>query len=254
MYLSAPITANNYFCTINFTYSSDILYQSRTNEGFLKIEGIINPETYPNLRFSIARNLKHWYSFLKSCISFVKNPTIQNNYFKNNPELITKFGTEIIDLVEKSDLQDFGNVEQLLTSKVYEIKAYADYAFILDLLEKLKTQRGFARCVGIKGKIIKGFIQKLDYKWKNNILDLTLEEKFETDLLVLNYANGILTVNDVLYNLSGILNWYRITNEHFQAFDNNNIAICNLYRYNLVSLNGIIYATPNDLLTALNNF
>lgn len=243
--------ANNYPVTIIYKYNG-VLLQTRTNQGFSKIEGIINPSTYPNLRFSIARNLKYWYSYLNSCVNFVENAVIQNNYFKNNTKLVTRFGSEIIDLIEKYDLEKSELTDKILGNKLYELNVYAKFNDVLELLERMKTKRGFVRCLGVNGKIIKGFIQKLDYSWKNEKLSLTLEEKLEPLILKVDFVNNKLLVDNAIYQLSGVSNWYRVTKDYIQLFDINSVAICNPYRFNNVKLNGVVYNSNNDLINAIN--
>ena len=57
--------------------------------------------------------------------------------------------------------------------------------------------------------------------WKTNSLKLKLEEKYEEENLKIDFVDGVLLVNDVYYELSGINNWYKIYGNFFVAFDKN---------------------------------
>ena len=107
------------------------------------------------------------------------------------------------------------------------------------------------RCLDSYGRVIKGFVQKLDHLWQENKLKLVLEELFETEYLILTFADGILTVNDAQYNLSGIENWWRSDNDYFKFYDALNRPLSNYYRYDFVKLNGVVYDSKDELATAL---
>jgi hypothetical protein len=57
----------------------------------------------------------------------------------------------------------------------------------------------------------------------------------------------------VIYDLSGAAEWWKITGEHFTAFDKDNIPLCNRKRFDQVNLNGMMYGSEYELLNALEN-
>lgn len=234
---------------ISYIYQN-LDWQIRTDQD-MQTEGIPNPSNYGNLLFSIKRNMIHWQSYLNTSCFFFRDGVIRNSFFKNNPKTKTKLISDNLFLDEIEDLNISSLKDRFLNTENHEIIVYCSFKDILGVLEKLKSTRGFVRIIGISGNVIKGFIQKLDYNWNTSELKLTLEGKFETDILTLAYQNKFITVNDVIYELNGELNWWRLTKDYFQAFDSNNIAICNQYRFDFVSLNGTIFANPNELVTAL---
>ena len=118
-------------------------------------------------------------------------------------------------------------------------------------MEAYKTNRGFIRCLDSNGRVLKGYVQKLDHLWQENKLKLVLEEKFENQYLMLTYNNGILTVNDAQYNLGGIENWWRFDNDLIKLYDEKNRPLSNYYKYNLVNLNGFTFVSKEQLLMAL---
>ena len=68
---------------------------------------------------------------------------------------------------------------------------------------------------------------------------------------MLTFADGILTVNDAVYDLSGVSEWWKFENDYIKLYDNKNRPLSNFYKFNLVNLNGIVYNSKNELITAL---
>lgn len=250
--ITVPPTFNgDAFITMKFYYT-DVLWKTRTNEDFNSLSGNSNLKNYPNLKYTIRRNMSHWESYLKTACLFNLDKTIRNSFFKNDPALVSQFQGGTV-YTEKGEIPVAFLQTPLLTAKTFDIVVKAEFNQVISLLEVLKTIRGFTRAYNIDGKIIKGFIKDLDYTWSTSELKLTLEEKYESEIIILTYFSGILTVNDVIYHLSGNAEWWKITGEYFTAFDKDNIPLCNRKRFNKVSLNGIIYASEYELLNALEN-
>ena len=139
----------------------------------------------------------------------------------------------------------------LTTAKILTLTCVAEFEDVLAYLNAYKVNRGFVRAFDSNGRVIKGFVQKLDHLWQENRLKLILEEKFETENLILTYSGGILNVNDVVYNLSGVENWWRADNDYFKFYDALNRPLSNYYRFNFVELNGVTYESKEDLINAL---
>lgn len=254
--LFVPAFTGDSFIKFKFYYSG-IHWQTRTNEG-LTVLNLKGGENYPNLKYSIRQNMKYWESFINTACHFSQDKAVLNSYFKNNPT------ASINGVVENDTIEVSSLAPQLLTPKIYDINVTASYTEVLTLLNTLKTNRGFIRCYNINGKVIKGYIKDLDYTWKSEDLTLTIEEKFESERLILKFVDGVtvvdhitkdgvLNVNDVLYNLSGVSDWWKITDEYLQIFDNNNIPICNITRFDLVTLNEFSFDTVEDLYNALSS-
>ncbi len=245
-----PSFVGDAFIKIKFYYIG-IFWQTMTDEGY-SIQNLENSDRYPNLDYSLRRIFSNWGQYIKSMGLYHLNGKIRNLRFKNNPPLISqKDGGEV--LKEKGDILISDLPDPILGSFIYNVEIFTSYSKVLTLLQDLATDRGFIRGYSINGRIIKGYIKELDYTWKTGRLVLTLEEKYEADLILLNYTDGILTVNDTPYNLSGAVNWWKITGDYFQCFDSNQIAICNIRHFSNVSLNGVIYETVEDLHFALIN-
>lgn len=244
----SPKLNGDYDISIEIPYIG-IDYMTRTNQDLIVI-GNKNTTSYPNLKYTIKNNMKYWGSLLNTACHFVQDKLIRNSYFKNNPELQTSFeGGSFI--AEKADIPISSLNPRLITPKMLDLKVAADFIQITSLLNMLKNSRGFIRCYDVDGRVKKGYIQDLDHTWKTNELSLVLEEKYESELVEVNFSDGILSVSNVVYDLSVNSEWWKVTNEYFAAFDVNNIPICNRTRFDKVSLNGIIYNSEYDLVFAL---
>ena len=245
---SNPGTVHNFsgdgFILIKYYYQN-ILYTSRTDEDF-----IYNPLKIQNVAYSIKRNLEKYGSYLKSCLLYSKKDII-NTYFKSNGAFSSQLNSEALPLVENATITYNSLPNPFITAKVYNITTVAEFQDVLDYMEAYKTNRGFIRCLDSNGRVLKGYVQKLDHLWQENKLKLVLEEKFETQYLMLTYNNGILTVNDAQYNLSGIENWWRFDNDLIKLYDEKNRPLSNYYKYNLVNLNGFTFVSKEQLLMAL---
>lgn len=245
---SNPGTVANFsgdgFILIRYYYQN-ILYTSRTDEDFIS-----NPLKIQNVAYSIKRNLKRYGSYLKSCLLYSKKDII-NTYFKSNGAFSSQLNSEALPLVENATITYNSLPNPFITAKVYNITTIAEFEDVLDYMEAYKTNRGFIRCLDSNGRVLKGYVQKLDHLWQENKLKLVLEEKFETQYLILIYNNGILTVNDAQYNLGGIENWWRFDNDLIKLYDEKNRPLSNYYKYNLVNLNGFTFVSKEQLLMAL---
>jgi hypothetical protein len=74
----------------------------------------------------------------------------------------------------------------------------------------------------------------------------------DTEYLTISYVGDVLVVNDVAYNLSGNLYWWKLSGiGMFIAYDGNNIPICNATHFSKVKLNDVVYSTKEALEEAL---
>jgi hypothetical protein len=234
--------------TVKYFYTG-VLWTNRTNEGFAEILNL-NTSRFGNLAYSIKRNLLRFGEYMKSCLLYTRRD-IPNAYFKSNGECATRLTEESSLIIEDATI-DFDNLPNpLTTAKIYTLTCVAEFNEVLNVLEAYKLSRGFIRAYDSYGRVIKGYIQQLDHTWATNELKLTLEERFETEFLTLTYADGVLTVNDAVYELGGNSNWWIAENDYFKFFDVNSKPLCNFYKYNFISLNGSTFETKSELLTAL---
>jgi hypothetical protein len=244
-----PTNTGDLFIKIKYYYNN-IFWQTETNERVNVISGLNNPDKYPNLYYTLKRTYLKWGSYFKTATPKVSGKILKKLKFWNNPTLKTQIGTNpIISELEDIIVDDLDG--QVITDTIFDFEIHASFSEVLNLLNTIKNVRGFIRGLHIDGRIIKGYIQELDYTWKSGSLKLKLEEKYEPETIILNYSNGILSVNDAIYNLNGNVNWWKITGDYFECFDADNKPICNIRYYSDVSLNGVIYTNVDYLANAL---
>lgn len=232
-------------------YYKDIEYTSRTNEGFGdNISGISIPGYFSNLLYTIRRNIEHWESYLNTACFFQRGKEIICNYFKNDVPLQTRFENGA-NYTENAPIKVDSLKPRILTQKMIKLECVAEFGEILELLEKYKLKRGFVRCYDLNGKVVKGYIHEMRETWRSNALFLSLEQKYEEENLILTFENGVLSVNDVYYDLAGITNWWKVTGNNFTAYDQHSRPICNSYHYSFIELNGLKYNSPEELVKAL---
>lgn len=244
-----PTLQGNQYIRIKWFYNN-VAYTTRTDEGFVLVQSLSSTKKYYNMRYTIKRNiLNYWSRYLASVLLYRKT-FMSNSYFKSNGTFKSQLsgGNVIIEnaIVNYADLKT-----PLISGKTYKLSLTAEFYQILDYFNAYKQNRGFIRCYDYDGKIIKLYVQDLKQTFATNELTITAEERFETEYLYLNYSDGILTVNDTPYNLSGVSNWWIFNNDYFKAYDENNIPICNDYKYSFVFLNGVKYNTKAELVNAL---
>ena len=231
-------------------YYADVFWQTETTERVTVISGLNNPDKQLNLYYTLKRTLLKWGSYFRTAALRHEDKILKELKFWNNPKLVSNYlGVDLteIDDVNVSDLE-----LPIITDTIYELEITVGFEEVLNLLNTLKTTRGFIRCLHIDGRIIKGYCRKsVDYTWKTGSLKLKIEEKFEPKTIDLIYSSGILTVNDVVYDLNGNINWWRINGDYFTCFDAKSMQICNIRHYSEVSLNGVIYTNIDDLVDAL---
>lgn len=170
--------SGNAFFSITYPITS-VEYTTRTNEGLTFSENLLNADKYANLRYSIKRNMKHWYNYLATAGMFVPGKTIKNTYFKSNGKATTKFTGEFLNVKENEDIliSDI-TTNKILNQNIYKTTIVAEFYDIVDLIEKIATQKGYISVQEHNGNIVKGYVQKLDHKWATNECDIILEVKY----------------------------------------------------------------------------
>lgn len=238
---------------------TNVQYTIRTKEGLTFSENLLNPNIYGNLRYSIKHNIKYWNEYLATAGKFIPSKEITNTYFKANGNCRTKFTTDaqIVGENEPIAISDIAE-QKILSQNVIKTTVIGTFDIVKKLLEGLQTINpdntigGFIRCQDINGRIFKGYIQKLDNTWKYEELELTLEERNESDFLDIVFSGGIFTINEVGYSTKTFTEKrYNIFNDFIQFFDENNVFLCNRTKYNQVRLNGVVYDSADDLAIAI---
>ena len=173
----SPTFSGDSVIEIIYTYVN-VFWQTKADEGFEYVNNLLNSNRYPNLNFSIKRNILRWSIYLKTAINYHQDKPIRKLFFKNNPLLVSKkTGENEVKEIADYIIED----SPILSPKIIDLETYAIFSDVLAMLEKYgNNQRGFITCVDEIGNEIKGFPQEIDYLWKSGILRLKLEEKFNS--------------------------------------------------------------------------
>lgn len=249
---SGGIASGTNFLTFDYPLTN-VLYTNRTNQGLTFSENLRNSENFGNLRYSIKRNMRHWFAVLATYGKFIPTKKIKNTYFKSNGECITQFVGEPEPIKENEDIliSDISD-KKILNQDIYKTKVRCGFEQAVQLLNDIQNVRGFIRVQNPSGAIIKGYIKQADNLWANEELALELEVKNESDFLNVTYSGGILYINEVGYDeRTATIKNYNIFNDFIQFFDINSINLCNRTRFDKVSVNGITYDSIDNLVNAI---
>jgi hypothetical protein len=244
--------------TINYPLTN-VGYVNRTNQELIFSSDLQNSDNFSNLRYSIKRNAKHWFPYLATAGKFIPNKSVKNTYFKANGECTTQFVGEPLPIKENETvlITDISN-EKILSQNIIKTTVTVSFDKIKKLLDDMQvvnldnTIGGFIRIQDNSGRVLKGYIQKATYLWKYEELSLELEERNESDFLTITYIGGVLTINEVGYDIkTSIEKRFNIFNDTIQFFDENNLYLCNRTNFSLVSFNGIVYNSADELAIAI---
>ena len=246
---SPTFTSTGVITTINYPLTG-VAYTNRTNEGFELIEGVLNPDKFSNLRYTIKRNMKTWYSYLATCSKYVQDLVFRNTYFKNNGDLETRYEGETESVIENANINtiDFG--EGILTPNIYKIRLVVPFEDAVNIINAIKTINdddtigGFIRTKTNTGRVLKGYFQELEYEPGTETLTATLEERNEGEFVSITTEGDSVLINEVGYDLqTDISKAYDISNDYLVLYDINNVEIINPTRYDKVSVNGEFFDT-----------
>lgn len=239
-----PMFSGDGFIQVKYYYTN-VPFQTRTNQGFIQTDNSF----LPNVRYSIKRNLvQTWGSYLKSMMLYAQT-TIKNAYFKNNGAF-TSQENGFSSFTENASISYSDLPTQIIDARMIDLTVVAEFDEVKTLLDNYATSKGFIRAYDNNGRVVIGYAQKLGYTFKSKELELTLERKYQPDTLVLSYASGILTVNGLNYTVTPFT-WWQFKNDFVQLYDNKNTPVTEFYKFNYVSLNGILYNSATDLQNAL---
>ena len=218
---------------------------NRTGEGLVESNNLLNANDFSNLRYSIKRNIKEWYSYLATSLRFLATKEIENSYFKNNGLAETRFEDETELVVENGVIENLGTA--VLTPVEYSIKLASDFSNAVNLIRSIQdvnndnTLGGFVRAYDNKGRVIKGYLKKFSYEPSTEILTATLEERYESDFLTISKEFDNIIVNEVGYEINTLESqWYEINGDYLTLFDSNGAPIINPTLFSKVQINGTI--------------
>jgi hypothetical protein len=243
-------------------FYTDVTYVNQTNQTYSLIEGVANPNDYSNLDYSWGRNIQRWYPYLASATKFKPNDVIKTSSFRINGNLVTRKDSETENVSDSADIlnSDIASLK-ILNPFNHTVKVYAPFNIVTQLIEDIRDIKGYVSVNLNDGRIIKGYVQNMDYTWITEELDLVLEEKFISDFMEID-----LTVNLDTTTTTTITNPNYPTKTDLKSFQINNIFVTlydsvdnELYpptRFVNIKINGVQYADItlfSDALTELIN-
>ena len=231
---------------------TNVNWTLRTNEGFDIVENILGPDSFANLKYTPKRNIyNYWDSYLNTAVRY-NQVDLKNTYFKNGGTLRSReIGQE--DYTENDPILVKLLSDPLLTPRIIETKVLCSLETYRAFKSKIKSDRGFIRVYDNQNRVVKGYPVSVDYTLATEELTLEVEEKWESEVTTITYANNIYTINEVGYDpdIVSELN-FTTEGEYIQFFDAITRPLTNPIRYNFVNLNGTIYGSLENLVIALN--
>jgi hypothetical protein len=256
-----PPFAGEEFIKMRWFYT-DVSYVNQTNETFDLIQGVANPNDYSNLDYTWGRNIQRWYPYLASATKFKPNDVIKTSSFRINGNLVTRKDSETENVSDSADIlnSDIASLK-ILNPFNHTVKVYAPFNIVTQLIEDIRDIKGYVSVNLNDGRMIKGYVQNMDYTWITEELDLVLEEKFISDFMEID-----LTVNLDTTTTTTITNPNYPTKTDLKSFQINNIFVTlynsvdnELYpptRFTNIKINGVQYTDItlfSDALTLLIN-
>jgi hypothetical protein len=170
-------SSGSVFLTLTYPLTN-INYTIRTSEGLTFGENLSNADNYANLRYSIKRNMSHWFPYLATAGKFIPTKTIKNSYFKSNGNATTKFVGETANIKENQDITISSIASQkILNQNMYKTTLVIEFEDLVTLMGKIQTERGYINVQEHDGNLISGYIVELDHTWASNECEITLEIK-----------------------------------------------------------------------------
>ena len=239
---------------VEFPYSN-VSIKMRTDEGFTTITGIDGTDSFANLLYTPKRNiLGHWGSYLATAVTY-NDSDVKIQSFVNEPTLVTVFGAGDT-ITENSNITQSELDTALVTPRLINSKVIADFSEYQAFKDSIRANKGFIRIFDNENRVRKGYVKGSNYDWQNNILDLVLEEKFESEITNITFDSGALVylIDEVGYDQDMVAQLeYRTSGEYIQLFDALTRPLTNLARFDRYSVNSVIFTTLLELTTAIND-
>ena len=227
--------------SFNFSFQlTGVNYTNRTNEGFELIEGVNSADNYSNLMFSLKRIVNKWQAYLGTFSQYLPNKEIKVTEIKVNNKLITKEvgGADVIDFapILTNDVTN----SKLFTGRVLNFDLFAEFDKMVQLVNDVQNVRGYLKINTINGEVAKGFVNKISYNIKQNKLNATLYEKYESRVIELsNYVNEI--------------DSFEVVNGYVSIFNSQNILLFQIDILTNFAVNNIIYTNDAEFTENLLN-
>lgn len=244
-----PTFAGEEFIKLRWFYT-DVVYTNQTNETYSLIEGVANPNDYSNLDYSWARNIQRWYPYLASATKFKPNGEIKTSSFKINGNLVTRKLSETKNVADSADISNVDIAElKILNPFNHSVKVYADFATVTQLIEDIRDLKGYVTVNLNDGRMVKGYVQSMDYTWITEELDLVIEEKFEGDYMEI--TSGLVTYPQ--YPSKNNLASFQVNNIFVLLFDSEDVQMYPPVRFTNIKINNVVYTDLTLFTEALTN-
>jgi hypothetical protein len=256
-----PTFAGEEFIKMRWYYTN-VVYTNQTNETYSLIQGVANPNDYSNLDYSWGRNIQRWYPYLASATKFKPNDVIKTSSFKINGNLVTRKDSETENVSDSADINNAGIASlKILNPFNHTVKVYAPFNIVTQLIEDIRDIKGYVSVNLNDGRMIKGYIQNMEYTWITEELDLVLEEKFisdymEIDLTVNLDSTTTTTITNPNYPTKTDLKSFQINNIFVTLYDSVDNTLYPPTRFTNILINGEQYTDItlfSDALTELIN-
>jgi len=252
-----PISADPDFdgtAIVTFNYPlTDVLFQTRTNEGFSSITGISRPETYANLNYTIKHNLLRpgWSSYLHSIAANREEGEFTVKKLINNVPLVVDGIAELNPIIV-SEL-----APKIITDKIINFKIPIYFDAAIQLMDDITKLRGYIRVSDKYKRMRKVYPTEAGMEWINGYLIGTGEIKQESDFIEILIEDGEMRIKESGYNEESIIiDHYSVNNDYVQLFDVLDIPLINLTVYSRITINGVSYndvVAFSDALSSLLN-
>jgi len=235
----APTFSGTSTITIEYTLTG-VQFVNETFEPFTLIDGVANPLNYGNLRYSIGRNLKDFYSLLGSFSRYLSG-SIKNTLFDINGNLVTRLTSESENLSDSEPI-DIESIKELrkFEPRIETVNVFANFEMATEFFNKIESDKGYVRVNKFDGTVILGYPKQAEYKWADNSLELKLRPKTETEYYDINIP---------------LTNSFRVVNIFVSLYDLNEQLIITPRPFDKMRLNGVIYtdliAFEEALITAI---
>jgi len=233
------IRTTTYIYEIKKTYAE---LTSRSDEGFLYVLNLLNPEKYSNLKYSVKRNIQnYWNSFLATVNIYNKLKPIKNTFYKNNGECSMSYNG--LATVEK---EDFIPDNPIVTPFMYNEMIFANFEFsdFVALQYRIRTQRGFIRTIDNNIRVLKVYPINMSYNNANRELTISGQEKYETAFMTIRKE-----ANDIVINEETRIKALKYTEESNKIvlFDNQMQRLYNGVFWDKISVNGVNATSITEL-------
>lgn len=193
--------------TFKYKVTNIVTLKNRTNEGFIYIENIPEPDRFSNLLFTVKRNMHNYYNkWLATANLYTKLSPFRNRVYKNNGLAATSVGDENTTGVTIVENADFYAFNPLLEPFLHNVTLSMSLEDFLNLQNLARDNNGFIKYIDPENIVRKGYIKKATATYDSTGMDspsdfmmkveAALEVKYEKFYLTLfGTGDGLIIIN-----------------------------------------------------------